>query len=75
CRELILELETARYPTLTPSQVDKRDPIETPMSKRDHLVDLLRYLCIEDLYWIDPYKKPKQEEGGVPYPDIPGFRV
>lgn len=74
CKELVLELECARYPQLTPGQIDKRDPIETPMSKRDHITDLLRYLENSDLVWVNPIKKPEREMG-TPYPDIPGFQV
>jgi len=77
CRELIFELEHNRYPLLTPSQATKRDPVETPLQKRSHLTDLLRYLELEDPYWMDPQRAAREElfQGYAPYSDVPGYIV
>lgn len=72
CPELVLELETNRYPLLKPGQVDTREPVEKPLELRKHLSDLLRYLCLADLYWVNPHPDEFVEPG--PYPDIPGYR-
>lgn len=42
--ELIYQLRNNRYPQLTPLQADRQDPISSPMQKRNHQTDLLRYL-------------------------------
>ena len=42
--ELILELETNRYQLLTPTQAATRDPTDTPLPKRKHMTDLVRYI-------------------------------
>jgi hypothetical protein len=42
--ELIYQLRTNRYPQLTALQADRQDPISSPMQKRNHQTDLLRYL-------------------------------
>jgi hypothetical protein len=44
CPELVYQLRTNRYPKLTPVQADSRDPIATPMQKRNHCTDLIRYI-------------------------------
>jgi hypothetical protein len=75
CRELIHEIQTARYPALTPLHAEKRDPIEIPLGKRDHLTDLLLYLEAEDPFWVDPHRRKSAVRGYAPYEDIPGFRV
>lgn len=77
CKELIFEIENNRYPLLTPSQATRKDPVETPLQKRCHFADLLRYLEIEDPYWIDPQKATHEErrQGYAPYSDVPGFIV
>ena len=38
------------------------------------MTDLLRYLEMEDLYWIDPRKRD-YHSGEQIYPEIPGFRI
>ena len=53
CPELILELETNRYPKLTPEQAARRDPHDEPLPKRKHLTDLLRYIEITDPVFIE----------------------
>lgn len=53
CPELILELETNRYPKLTPEQVAKQDPGAKPLPKRKHLTDLLRYIEITHPVFIE----------------------
>jgi hypothetical protein len=74
CRELILELETNRYPMLKPGQSETQDPTGRPLPVRKCLTDIMRYLEMEDLYWIDPRKRDYVDEF-APYPEIPGFRV
>jgi hypothetical protein len=54
CQELILELETARFPRLTALQAEKQDPAENPLKKRLHLLDCLRYIEIENPHFIEP---------------------
>jgi hypothetical protein len=73
CKELIFQIMNCRYPNLTPSQAEHRDPIETPISKRDHMVDLMRYLEMEDPFWVDP--TPKKRLTYAPYDEIPGFQT
>lgn len=53
CPELILELETNRYPKLTPEQVARQDPGDKPLPKRKHITDCLRYLEITDPVFIE----------------------
>lgn len=74
CQELILQLQTNRYPTLTPGQTSTRDPIEKPIEQRRHMTDLMRYIVSSDPAWIDRKKRPK-DRGDTPYSEIPGFRV
>jgi len=75
CKELILELETCRYPMLKPGQSETQDPTGRPLPVRKCLTDIMRYLEMEDLYWIDPRKRD-YDDGFAPYPDeIPGFRI
>jgi hypothetical protein len=69
CPELIHELSTYRYPTLSPVQVTKQDPSEKPLTVRCHLVDCLLYLEAEDPFWFDQTIKPRQI-GERPYGDI-----
>lgn len=74
CRELIFQIQNCRYPNLSPLQATRRDPIETPLSKRDHFCDLMRYIEIEDPFWVDPVPK-RPRPGFAPYDEIPGFVV
>jgi hypothetical protein len=57
CRELILELETNRYPMLKPGQSETQDTTGRPSPVRKCMTDLLRYLEMEDLDWIDPTRE------------------
>jgi hypothetical protein len=71
CKELIFQLENNRYPSLTPTQVGKKDPSEKPIEARRHMADLLRYIEMADPQWIDPdHRLPHREPI---YADIPGF--
>ena len=58
CQELILELETNRFPNLSATQVEKKDPVEDPLPKRKHMTDCLRYLEMEDPFFVDTEKRP-----------------
>lgn len=60
CPELILELETNRFPRLTPTQAEKKDPADDPLPKRKHATDCLRYLEAEDPFYVDPGRKVPQ---------------
>ena len=44
CPELIWQLKNNRYPMLTATQAEVRDPISVPLAKRTHETDLIRYL-------------------------------
>jgi len=74
CRELVLELEINHYPRLKPGQAETQDPNEKPLPVRKHMTDLLRYLEMEDPYWVDPNKRDFGD-AFAPYPEIPGFRI
>lgn len=52
--ELILELETVRWPTLTPAQAAKQDPVEKELQKRKHMADLIRYIEVAEPRYIEP---------------------
>lgn len=54
--ELIMQLRTARYPQLTALQADTQDPIMTPLQKRTHQVDCLRYLEMSNPRYHSPVK-------------------
>ncbi len=60
--ELILELETNRYPKLTPTQTARQDPADTPLPKRKHLTDLLRYIEITDPVFIEKRRPAEERE-------------
>jgi hypothetical protein len=67
--ELILELETNRYPKLTPNMASKNDPSDTPLPKRKHLSDLLRYIEMSRPIYVDrtppPAEPPRQIYEGI----------
>ena len=73
-KELILELQTYRYPTLKPSQVGNKDPDENPKNVRCHMLDILRYLEMADPYYVEP-KSKNVRELETPYSEIPSFKV
>lgn len=50
--ELIYEARTARFPALTPSQAEVRDPVEDPLKKRVHILDLVRYIEMLDPTYV-----------------------
>ena len=54
CPELIHELKTNRYQQLTPLMADRVDPSGKPVAKRNHLTDVLKYLCMSGLEYIRP---------------------
>lgn len=54
CTELQWELRHNRFPTLTPEQAEKQDPVSKELQKRKHMTDILRYLVIADPVYIDP---------------------
>jgi hypothetical protein len=54
CEELILELETNRFPRLSPAQMERKDPGGDPLPKRKHMTDLIRYIEAEDPYYVQP---------------------
>src|SRR5205085_4115312 len=45
CPELIYELHTNRYPSLTPLMAERQDPIIKPLQIRKHMSDCLKYIC------------------------------
>lgn len=67
CKELIFEMKTCRYPKLTPQQAAVKDPFGTPLPKRKHLVDCLRYVAMIDPRYVD--RTPPQSVPRI-YPDI-----
>jgi hypothetical protein len=69
CPELIHELSTYRYPSLSPVQVAKQPPIEKPMGVRHHLIDCLEYLEASDPVWFDRTIRPRKT-GYRPYAEI-----
>lgn len=46
CPELVFQLKSNRYESLTPLLADKKDPEGKPVKKRNHLTDCLRYICM-----------------------------
>jgi len=68
--ELIYQLRTNRYPQLTALQADRQDPIASPMQKRNHQTDLLRYLEMAEPKFVQQGKLVSNWEpieGGVNY--------
>lgn len=68
--ELIHELRTVRWPSLTPAQAEKMDPTDKIMQKRCHETDLIRYIEVEDPVYVEANRKvssvkPMQE--GITY--------
>lgn len=64
--ELIHELRTGRFPSLTPSQAERQDPTEKELQKRKHMLDLIRYIEMEDPTYVEPrrnYSVQPLEEG------------
>lgn len=60
CPELVLQVKENRYPKLSPLQADTRDPIATPMEKRAHMVDDLRYIEMDKPRFIKQ-DKPRSD--------------
>ncbi len=56
CPELIWQLKNNRYQQLTPLLAERQDPTGKPMQKRNHLTDILRYLCMAEPVYISPHK-------------------
>lgn len=54
CVELRHELRTARFPMLSPTQVEKQDPVNKELQKRKHMIDNLRYLEMSEPCYIPP---------------------
>jgi hypothetical protein len=67
--ELILELRSVRWPSLTPEQAEKMDPTDKVMQKRCHMTDLIRYGEMLDPIYVGPAQarslNPVQE--GISY--------
>jgi len=60
CPELIWQLKNNRYQTLTPLMAERQDPTGKPVLKRNHLTDILRYLCMSGLQYVNP-QKPRND--------------
>ena len=60
CPELILQLRTNRYQQLTPILAERQDPTGTPVQKRNHLTDILRYICMAEPTFIKK-QKPRND--------------
>lgn len=52
CPELIHQLKSNRYESLTPILAEKKDPEGKPLKKRNHLTDCLRYICMAEPQFI-----------------------
>jgi PBSX family phage terminase large subunit len=65
CKNLIMELETYRYPDKKP---DQNEP-EKPVKENDHLLDALRYALYTNQPIIEEQKDPYFEEHGTYYVD------
>jgi hypothetical protein len=52
CPELIYQLKTNRYQQLTPLLAERQDPTGKPVAKRNHMTDILRYLCMAEPIYI-----------------------
>jgi len=64
--ELIHEMRTGRFPALTPSQAERMDPTEKELQKRKHMLDLIRYIEMEDPKFLSstkPYSVAPVEKG------------
>lgn len=57
CPELVYQLKTNRYQQLTPMMAERQDPTGKPVAKRNHMTDLLRYLCMSEPRFI-PQRGP-----------------
>jgi hypothetical protein len=58
CPELLLQLRTNRFGTLSPAMAEKMDPQSKALQKRNHLTDCLKYLCMEGLRFVPPVGPP-----------------
>lgn len=68
--ELIHEMRTGRFPSLTPSQAERMDPTEKELQKRKHMLDLIRYIEQEDPKFVSPTQKHssvRPVESGISY--------
>ena len=54
CQELVYQLKNNRYQSLTPLMAERQDPTGKPVTKRNHLTDCLRYLCMSEPTYIKP---------------------
>lgn len=52
----INEFKNYRWQELTEKQAQTRDPKEKPVKKEDHLMDLVRYLLMANLFYVDMSK-------------------
>lgn len=59
CPELLYQLKSNRYQSLTPLLAERQDPTGKPVLKRNHLTDDLRYLCMAEPIYIAPQSKPR----------------
>lgn len=60
CPELVHQLKSNRYESLTPLLAEKKDPENKPLKKRNHLTDCLRYICMAEPQFIGPPRKHRQ---------------
>jgi quinol monooxygenase YgiN len=52
CPEFVHELNTNRYPQLTPLMAERKDPEEKPLQQRKHMTDNAKYLCLTGLDYV-----------------------
>jgi hypothetical protein len=60
CPELLFQLRSNRYESLTPLLAEKKDPESKPLKKRNHLTDCLRYICMANPQFIGPPRRHRQ---------------
>lgn len=56
CPELIHELKTNTWAVTTAHEAATQDPKAKELNKRNHLSDLVRYLCMDGLKYVPPYR-------------------
>lgn len=63
CPELIHQLNSNRYESLTPAMAEKIDPKSTPLRVRNHLTDCFKYLCMAEPTYIGPPRRRASGQG------------